>query len=223
MCRAYESRPEWLRENQRVARAAAGIAHDLVWVDLPDHAKTVDGLGVLDGVAAGNGDARLRRFLNTAEQNGRHHLKRQLVLREAADRQRHQGGCAHGVDVAQRVGRRDRAIRVGVVDDGSEDVDGRHHREVVADAVSGRVIKPPAGDEVLVLHGRQRAQDLREGIGAQFRRSAGARSHGRQPDLLRCHAFLPVTARRRSGAARPADRPATARPSVPSGWPGNSG
>ena len=98
------------------------------------------------------------------------------VLRERDDVQRHQHLAAHRVDVAHRVGGGDRAVRVRVVDDGREEVDGLDDREVVAQAVDGGVVRAIEPDEEVGEGGgverlRDRREDLRKhrdaGLAAQ--------------------------------------------------------
>ena len=100
--------------------------------------------------------------------------------------------AAHGVDVAHGVGSGDGAVRVRVVNDGREEVERQHDREVVTDAIDRGVVEPvEAEEQVRVLFGPegfgQGAQDLRQEGDARLARSAGAGGEGGQADLFSRH------------------------------------
>ena len=112
----------------------------------------------------------------------------QLADRHADDGQREQRPPAHGIDVGQRIGGGDAAELVGVVDDGHEEVGGRHDRLFVVQPVDGGVVAVLDADQQV---GIGRCQVRRErGIGqdvAQHRRrdlAAAAAAVGKlgQPD-----------------------------------------
>ena len=66
---------------------------------------------------------------------------------EGGDVQRQDGVGAHGVDVAQSVGGRDRAVIVWVVDERREEIYGENDGLFVADAVDGGVVRGGEADE----------------------------------------------------------------------------
>ena len=75
------------------------------------------------------------------------HVERQRVARKVDDVQGEQRPRAHGVDVAQRVGRGDTAPGEGVVDDGRDVVDRGHQRHVGADLIHGGVVRQRGADQ----------------------------------------------------------------------------
>ena len=102
-------------------------------------------------------------------------------------------GCgAHRVDVGDRVGRGDAAEVVGVVDDGREEVDRLHERQVVAEPHAGGVVERRGADQhARVVDRRQAAQHLGEVGGGQLAGAAAAGRHAGQPHGRgRAHAGL---------------------------------
>ena len=77
-------------------------------------------------------DARRGRDRRAAGQDRRQDLGAERLDREGGDVERGQRRAAHRVDVADRVGRGDATEVVRVVDDRREEVDGLHHRQIVA-------------------------------------------------------------------------------------------
>ena len=107
---------------------------------------------------------------------------------EDVERDRHLG--AHRVDVAERIGRGDLAVGVGVVHDRCEEVDGEHHRAVVADPIHRRIVRHIEADQEVLVGGdavRQSADhgvevartDLGRASGevGQLRQARGSRGH----------------------------------------------
>ena len=68
-------------------------------------------------------------------------------VREADEVERRERRAAHRVDVAQRVGRGDRAEVVRLVDDGREEVRREDERALVVDPVHGGVVRRGAAHE----------------------------------------------------------------------------
>ena len=98
---------------------------------------------------------------------------------------------AHGVDVRQRVGRRDLAKQERVVDHRREEVDGLHETQVLASAKNARIvggIEPH--EQVIVMHIGQVAQDLGEGSRSQLSGSTRGSGHLRELDEIVSHRFL---------------------------------
>ena len=82
---------------------------------------------------------------------------------------------AHGVDVGERVRGRDLAVGVGVVDDGREEIESLHHREIVAQPEDGGVVRTGRPDEkIFMMHLGESAQHLREIGLAELGGSSGA-------------------------------------------------
>src|SRR5262249_11679256 len=100
-----------------------------------------------------------------------------LVIGIADDVEGSLRDAAHGVDIAQRVGRSDLAVKIGVVDHGRKKIDRLHERNVIAEPVDAGVIVSFGADEhVRVGERSEIAQNLRDALGRQLPRSAGARS-----------------------------------------------
>ena len=76
-----------------------------------------------------------------------HQLHRQHAAGPADQVDRHDRPAAHRVNVRERVGRGDPAPVVGIVDDGSEEVGGGEHREVVAHQDGCRVVAAVQADQ----------------------------------------------------------------------------
>ena len=145
-----------------------GVGDDAVGPDDAHDRQPVFRLAVLHRVAAGDDDARLLRNVHSAEQHAPEHLLWQ-VLREADDVERKERSAPHGVDVAERVHRRDSAEVVGVVDDRWEEIDRLDYGQVVRQAVDGRIVARVEPDEqVIVLHVGEVAQDLAEVLRAEL-------------------------------------------------------
>ena len=108
-------------------------------------------------MAAGHGAAGLGHFAKAAA----HDLLEDAeigVLGKADHGQRGDGPAAHGIDVAQCVGGGDLAEGEGVVNQGSEEVDGLHQREIGRDAVDAGVVGGLEADQQvgIGLHGKRR-------------------------------------------------------------------
>jgi hypothetical protein len=86
-------------------------------------------------------------------------IERQFVDRHADDRQRQQRHATHGIDVGQRIGRRDAAEIEGVIDDRHEEIGRRDQGLVVVELVDGRVIAGLDADQQLL------GDDGRRGLG----------------------------------------------------------
>src|SRR5690606_33023784 len=125
---------------QHVAGARAAVAPDQGGIDQADRDQAVDRLHRVDGVAAGDGDAGVAAGAGAAVEDARDRLRGEHVHRHAHQGQGEQRGAAHGVDVADRVGGGDAAEVVRIVDDGHEEVGGRHDRLALVDAVHGGVV-----------------------------------------------------------------------------------
>ena len=152
-----------------------------------DDRKPVLRLWVADRVAAGQRAARLADLRRRAVEDGREHVPRQL-LGKRRDRQGEQHAAAHREHVTQGVRRRDLAERPRVVDERRKEVQRADDREVVGDAVRGRVVgRRKPGDQLVGLRaaGPQARQGVGEEVGAQLRGAAAAVGQLGQPDRRR--------------------------------------
>ncbi len=128
-----------------------------------------------------------RAFSAAAAQDLSGDLQRQ-VIRYGGDVEGEEGFAAHGVHIREAVGCGDGAIIVRVVHHGSE--------EVRCDDQRARIIQPPDGGVIGTIQTHQqvrmvcrfeqflhRAQNLRQGVSAQFGRSTRAGGKAGQADL----------------------------------------
>src|SRR5690349_23732485 len=90
-------------------------------------------------MAADNATARLLHF---AEASTKDFLEypRVAIFGKTHDGQRGDWPASHGIDVAQRIGCRDFPENLRVIDDGSEEINGLHYREIVLDQVHPCVV-----------------------------------------------------------------------------------
>jgi hypothetical protein len=119
-------------------------------------------------------DIRFPELFEPAEKDLPDHRPIQIFW-ERRNRECGQRTAAHGVDVTQRVGRRDLAVYERIVDDGGEEIDGLHQRAPLIQPVHTGIVRGPIIDEdpVVVVDG-QIAQDLGELTGGELARSTGA-------------------------------------------------
>ena len=100
--------------------------------------------------------------------------------------------AAHGVDIAQRIGRGDGAERVRIVDNGGEKIDGLHQgelrRQLVHAGIVGRV-KPY--QHVFIRDARNRGEHPVQNLWTQLRRSTRG-FHVRGQLMLRNHTVLTI-------------------------------
>ena len=134
-------------------------------------------------------------FCGAAADDALEHLQRQRVAREIDDVQGEDRPRAHGVDVAERVGRGDAAPQVGVVDDGRDVVDRGDQRQVVGQAGRrprrrpGRARRARAAS----IDGREVAQHLRQLSLAELARSTGAVAEAGQARIARVQRLHCIT------------------------------
>ena len=108
-------------------------------MDEAGHGQTVDRLRAVDGVAAGDDGAGLIGLVVAAPQQLLHHVLGH-GLRQAQDVQRQLRLTAHGVDIADGIGRGDLPVQEGVVHDGREEVGGLHQRRVLIQIIDTGVV-----------------------------------------------------------------------------------
>ena len=109
---------------------------------------------------------------------------------------------AHGVDVRERIGRRNLPVKVGIIDDGGEKVDRLDQGAVGIEPINGRVVGGRRTDEQIVIRDLgEIAQDLRKFGGAELGRSSGTGGHGSEfADFVARHAGT-IAGNRRSASA----------------------
>ncbi len=94
----------------------------------------------------------------------------------------------HGVNVAQRVGRRDLPELEGVIGYGREKIDRHNQRDVVVQAVDGRVVPRLRPDQQIgVTDHWNMLQDLNQVLQAELRGSTGAVGELGQAEFLTHH------------------------------------
>ena len=139
--------PSGLVRTSRSPGRAPPLRSSLSGMRRADHREAVFRLRVADRVAAGERATRLADLGRGAGEDLGQDVARQ-VLGECRDRQREQHPAAHREDVGQRIRRGDLPERPRVVDERREEVERADDRQVVADAVDGRVVgRVQAGDE----------------------------------------------------------------------------
>ncbi len=155
--RAEDAHAQRLAQHQDVARAGVGVAAQLARVDQAEHDQAVDRLDRVDAVAAGDRDAGGAADAGAAVEDAPDGRRRQHLHRHADDGQGHDRLAAHRVDVADRVGRRDAAEVVRVVDDRHEEVGRRDQRRALVDLVDRGVVGGLDADQQLRRQRQRRA------------------------------------------------------------------
>lgn len=177
-------------EVEEVARFGTGVGDDVVGVDESGDGEAVEGLGVLDGVAAGEDAASLGDLVGTAAEDGVDDLGWEDVGGDADDVHGGDGASAHGVDVGEGIGGGDLAVEIGVVHDGGEKIEGLDEGALVIEAIDGGVVGGGGTDEEIgVVDLGEAAQNLREFGLADFGGSSSAGGQGGEfADLFAGHA-----------------------------------
>ena len=96
-------------------------------------------LRIADAVSTDHRAARLHHLAQPAGENLLEYLHVAL-LGEADQGQRRDRPAAHGINIAERVGGRDLAEGVGVVDDGREEVHRLHQRQLGRELIHSGVV-----------------------------------------------------------------------------------
>ena len=150
--RGDDARADRLGQQQNIAHVRAAVGEHAVERNKAAHRQAVLGLVVVDGVAARDGAAGLDALVGATRQN----LAGNLNAQATRDAQQVHGMArppAHGVDVRQRVCRRDLAKQERVVNHRREEVDGLHEPQVLPYAEDARIvggIEPH--EQVVVMH-----------------------------------------------------------------------
>ena len=150
--RSDDARADRLGQQQCIAHARAAVGKQAIERDKTAHGQAVLGLIVIDGVAARDGAAGLNALVGAARQN----LPRNLNAKAIGNAQQVHGmarSSTHGVDVRQRVCRRDLAKQERVVDHRREEVDGLHESQVFANTEDTRIVGGiESHEQVVVMH-----------------------------------------------------------------------
>ena len=212
-----------LGQQDDVARLRARVAQHALRVHEPSHSQPVLRFLIDDRVPAGHRSAGFAHLRCAAAQDLRGHVRGQ-ILREGRDVQREEHPAAHRVDVGHCVGRRDRAVFVGIVDDRREEIERLHQRALIIQRVDGRIVRRIEADEQLrkLLRRKlaaQAAQHLREAFRPVLGASTAAARQVREAQIALGHGSLPYrTGMHRAGMPTAYRRPALARlPSRTSG------
>ena len=139
-----------------------------------DDRQAVLRLCIADRVAARERPARLANLGGGTLEDGRERVPWQL-LGERRDRQGEQDPTPHREHVVESVGCGDLAEGPGVVDERRKEVERADDREVVGDAIGGRVVgRRQAGDQI-IRRGRDARPDAEPGqrVGQQVRAQLG--------------------------------------------------
>ena len=220
-----EAGPERLRQQQHVAGPGASLAQEMVGVADADHGQAELRLRVADGVPPGERPAGLADDLRRAADDGRHHLRRQL-LREGRHGEGEEHPPAHREDVGAGVGGGDRPERRRVVNERRKEVHRPDDGEVVRQAIDGGVVgRRQAGDQLRRRgRGAEAGEDLGQHVRSQLRRAPAAvgqvgqrdrggvgRDHGRD-DTGRRRRAPPRATIRRTGAVGSRWAPRSSKP-----------
>ena len=201
------SRPERLRQEERIARPRAALRPEAVRVHGADDCEPVLRLVVAQRVAAGEDPAgRAHLLVGGAEDRGER-LVRQ-ALREGGDREREERRAAHREDVVERVRRGDAPEERGVVDERREEVEREDERALVVELVDDGVVGGREPDEeVLGLGGHEAPQKLFEPGGGVLGGAAAARRERGEAFVMHSpRSVQTVRSRPQTDAKRPGRR-----------------
>ena len=109
-------------------------------------------------------DAGLGGFGRGALEDLNQHFDREQLIRKADDAERRDRFPAHGIDVAERVRRGNRAELARIVDDRREEIGGEDDRQVVVDFVNGGVIGRRGTDQHIGIGDRRERAQQRQQI-----------------------------------------------------------
>jgi hypothetical protein len=180
---------ERLREHEHIADPGAGVAPDAIGMHETRHREAVERLGRGDRMPAQDRSAGRERDIGPATQDLAHVVIRQ-VGGKPADGEGEERLAAHREHVGDRVGRRDAAVVIGVVDDRREHVDRLDDRLVGVQLHDGRVVQRVVADqEAIVAQGRawHALQQLGEALCGHLAGTAPSCGALRQPRRLDLH------------------------------------
>lgn len=171
-----------LGQHENIAGLGAGIADDFFGMDSAGDEEAEFRLLVDDGMAAGNGDARLRAHGNRAVEHARERAGAERVDRPGHEAQGVERPRAHRIDVAQGVGGGDAAVIVGIIDDGRKHIDGLdqrdlvrepHHRGIVAGVMPDQHARILGAGQMRQRRAQIRLADLCRASGRACQRGQG--------------------------------------------------
>ena len=163
-----------LGQNQHVAGLRAAVGQDAAGMHETGHRQTVDRFRAVNGVAAGDDDASLIGLVIAAPQQLLHHIGGH-GLGDAHDVQRQLRLAAHGVYVADGIGRGDLPIQEGIVHDRREEIRGLHQRRILVQIVHAGVVGfVKAHQQPRVAVGAEALQQLHQRSRAHLRAASGA-------------------------------------------------
>tara|TARA_B100000378_G_scaffold127684_1_gene103075 strand:- start:362 stop:1381 length:1020 start_codon:yes stop_codon:yes gene_type:complete len=125
--RREDANPQRLAQDHHIARFRARVAPDMIGMDQAKRHQAIDRLDRINAVAAADGNARIAAGHRAAFEDAGDGFGRQPVDRHSHQRQGHDRGGAHGIDIADRVGRGDAAEIQWIVHDRHEEI-GRGHQ-----------------------------------------------------------------------------------------------
>ncbi|SOZ59861.1 GCN5-related N-acetyltransferase (modular protein) [Cupriavidus taiwanensis] len=207
--RGQHADAERLGQVKPAARRGGVVALHVRALDQSRHRQAEDGLGRVDRMTACQRNAGVVAGAAPAGHHFARHLGRQHVHRPAQDGDGHQRVAAHGVDVADRIGRGDAAEVERIVDDGHEEVGGGNHAALAVRAIQRihrRVIARGIADpqaRVQVLRAAA-GQDHVEHFGRNLAAAAGTVAVLRQADGTGHERGLRAARRRVRSLAPPA-------------------
>ncbi len=173
-------------KKEAVARACAGFGQELVVLDDSKSNQTKFGLFILDGVPACDDNARFEGFFGSTSHDCLSDIHGQCG-REGGNIEREEGFAAHRVDIGESIGGSDRAVVVGVVDNGSEKVDSGDEGLAVVEAPDSGIVSRFKPDEEIRVGFTLKSffdwqQNLRQRFRVDFGRSTRASGERRQAD-----------------------------------------
>ncbi len=157
----------------------------MVGVDRSHDDQPVFDFVVLDRVATHHYHTGLPGHFRPTPEDLSQYRVRDLVLGETGYVERRRGAGAHGVEVAERVRRRDPPEIERVIDDRREKIHRQDERTVIRDAIYPGVVRCCVSHQEVRIHlfGKS-LQHLAQTLRAELRRSTGARGVIRQADVL---------------------------------------
>ena len=176
-------------EEKVISGLCSGIGNDVVRIDETGDRESVKRFGILHGVSTGEGAARFGDFVGSAFKDLIDGVEREEIGGHGDDVHRGDGLATHGIDVGEGIRGCDLSEEIGVVDDGSEEIEGLDKCQVRRNSVNGGVIGAGRSDEEIgILNVGNATQDLREFGLAELGGSSSAGGHFRQAfDVFATH------------------------------------
>ena len=176
-----DARSEWLGEHEVIAGMRSVVGDSAMRMQRSRHREAVKRLGVLHGVTTGKGGSGFGHFVRTAAEDGIHIVERDLVGRHCDDVHRGDRLAPHRVNIRERIGSRDLAEEVGVVDNRGKKIERLHERDFLVDFINRGIIRARGtNEEIRIGKGLEATQDLREFGLAELRGSSAAGGEFRQ-------------------------------------------